>query len=92
MPIGFYYEEHPFRNHRLQLKKDDRIYILTDGFLDQFGGKSGRKFLKRNFKNLLKEIKDNSMQTQGEIIQKTFSEWKGDRSQVDDVLVLGIRI
>ena len=91
-PVGIYFEESPFTNHRIQLEKDDRFYLFSDGFGDQFGGDEQRKFLSKRFKKLLHSVQDKNMQEQKEIIEKTFSDWKGDNDQVDDVLVMGVRI
>ena len=70
----------------------DNIYLFTDGYLDQFGGKKGKKFKKTNFKKLLLSIEDQPMQEQSQIIQETFNKWKGDLEQIDDVCVMGVRV
>lgn len=94
LPIGTTFSEDfsTFRNNLLELHKNDIIYIFSDGFVDQFGGKRKKKFQSKRFKHLLLEIKEQPMQLQGEIIQKTFDDWKGDNIQIDDILVVGIRI
>ena len=92
MPIGFYYNENSFTNYKVQLEKGDLIYMFTDGYMDQFGGSAGRKFLKKNFKKIISEISVKPLKDQGKIIKSRFFEWKGYRNQIDDVLVLGIRI
>lgn len=52
-PVAVYYRETPFTNHTIQLQTDDRIYLFSDGYIDQNGGEKGKKFLKKNFKTLL---------------------------------------
>jgi hypothetical protein len=91
-PVGQYYDPKPFRTHSLQLQKGDTIYLLTDGFADQFGGADGKKF---KYKQLQEVIFANSaltMKEQGESLDKVFENWKGSLEQVDDVCVIGIRI
>lgn len=93
MPIGIFSSEAiPFTNHEIQLNTGDTLYMFSDGYPDQFGGKNGKKFTKKQFKQLLIEIQDKSMPEQKEILDKTIEEWQGDREQVDDILVAGIRI
>ena len=91
-PIGVYYEEVPFENHRIQLQKDDVFYLFSDGYVDQFGGKGERKFLTKRFKNLLYSVQDKNMQEQKEILENAFLNWQGKNDQVDDVLVMGVRV
>jgi hypothetical protein len=68
------------------------IYIFSDGFMDQKGGKEGKKYLSKNFKKLLMEIYAEPLQDQKMILDAVFSEWKGDNPQVDDVLIIGVRV
>ncbi|MCK4630642.1 MAG: SpoIIE family protein phosphatase [Bacteroidales bacterium] len=93
MPIGVSgIEEKSFRNNVVKMKKGDVLYIFTDGFPDQFGGPKEKKFKYKPFKNLLLEIHNKNMKEQREILESSFSDWKMDFEQVDDVLVIGIRI
>jgi serine phosphatase RsbU (regulator of sigma subunit) len=93
-PIGGLETEHrtPFTNHNVQLETDDCVYMFTDGFADQFGGDKGKKFMVKNFERQLTEINSESMEKQQAIIQEKFEAWKGNHEQVDDVLVIGIKI
>ena len=75
-----------------QLQKNDCIYAFSDGYIDQFGGEKGGKFKSQNFKNLLLSVSDKSMSEQCQIIDKNFEEWKGKYEQVDDVLIIGLKI
>lgn len=84
--------EKAFTNHVLQLEKDDCIYLFTDGYADQFGGENGKKLKYKNFQNFLIEINHLSMKEQQMELTNFFSKWKGDLDQVDDVLVIGIRV
>ena len=93
MPIGIHIiEKESFTNHEIDIKKGDIIYVFTDGYIDQFGGVKSTKFKITPFKEMLISIKDKSMKEQKEILETEFNKWKGDRDQVDDVLVMGIKI
>ena len=93
MPIGiFYHEKESFTNHTLQLQKDDTCYIFSDGYADQFGGKKGRKLMLSRFKKMLAVTSDRPLLVQKEYIEKKFDIWKGKNRQIDDILVIGIRI
>ena len=72
--------------------KVNTIYLFTDGFIDQKGGKGNKKYMSKNFKDFLLEIHDQPMQDQKEILDKTLLDWMGDNSQMDDVLVIGVRV
>ena len=93
MPVGINvnYKE-PFKTHEIQLEKGDIIYMFTDGYADQFGGPKGKKFRYKFFKELLISINGTSLKRQKEIVEQTFYKWKGDYEQVDDVLVMGIKV
>jgi len=80
-----------FEDYDVEIKKGDIIYMFSDGYADQLGGKRGRKFMKGRFKELLLEIHKEPMKKQKEVLGKTLKKWRGDIFQVDDVLVMGIR-
>ncbi|MFH2141242.1 MAG: tetratricopeptide repeat protein [Bacteroidota bacterium] len=92
MPVSVYPRMNPFSNFSTQIHSNDVIYIFSDGFADQFGGKSGKKFKYSKFKELILSIKDKSMKEQEVILDTTFEEWKGSHNQIDDVLVIGIKV
>ncbi len=93
MPIGIYiHEDCSFKKHTIQLKSGDSLYLFSDGYIDQFGGESGRKFLSKNFKQLLIDIQGQTMQDQKISLDSTLKQWMGTNNQVDDILVMGIRI
>ncbi len=81
-----------YTNHTLKLEKGDGVYIFSDGYADQFGGERGKKFMYKKFRNLLVEIKDLPAQQQRKILNQKFEEWRGIYEQVDDVLVIGVKI
>ncbi len=90
---GFYGEDlHKFENHKIDIQTGDTIYIFSDGFPDQFGGPKGKKFKYKNFKNLLLSIQGLSMTDQKQEIDKVLKDWIGNLEQLDDILVIGIRI
>ncbi len=91
-PIAIYSYEKAFTNHRFQLQKGDRLYSFSDGYPDQFGGENGKKFNAKRFKELLLDIRNNDMESQKKIINDNFIEWMGDIEQVDDVILLGLKI
>ena len=81
-----------FRNHKIKLEKGDCVYIFSDGYADQFGGKLNQKFFYQPFRELLVDIHQLSMEEQRLKLEKTISEWKGEREQTDDMLVIGVKI
>lgn len=92
MPVAYYEKMSDFTRFTMDMKQGDRVYMFTDGFPDQFGGPQGKKFKYRPFKDLLLEIHERPMEEQHRILNLIFDEWKGDLSQIDDVLVIGLRL
>jgi len=74
------------------LQKAVSGYMFTDGFVDQFGGPAGKKFMKARFKKLLSEHSNRNMSEQKKILDRTITKWMGQTDQIDDILVIGIRI
>jgi serine phosphatase RsbU (regulator of sigma subunit) len=92
-PIGLHHGENlPFTNHKISPEKGSSLYIFSDGYADQFGGAKGKKFREKQLKELLLSIQMKSMQEQEEVLLSTFQNWKGELEQIDDVLVIGVRI
>jgi serine phosphatase RsbU (regulator of sigma subunit) len=90
---GIQKEEHRvFTSHTIRFDEPTSFYILTDGFTDQFGGEKGRKYLLRNFKQLIEKIHFLPMEEQRTILEKEFVTWKGKEDQIDDVLVIGFKL
>jgi serine phosphatase RsbU (regulator of sigma subunit)/Tfp pilus assembly protein PilF len=93
MPVGKHDLDHmPFVGGEFDLQKGDIVYTLTDGFQDQFGGSKGKKFMIKKMREYVLSISHLPMQEQHEKLDETFSNWKGDLEQVDDVCVIGVRI
>jgi len=93
MPIGIYGQETtPFTKQKLNLQKGDCIYLFSDGYVDQLGGPNRKTFRVKRFRELLLGIQDQSMEAQKKILLKKLKEWQGDVEQIDDILVIGIRI
>jgi len=81
-----------FTNYTVRLQKNDTIYIFTDGYADQFGGGLGKKMMTAKFKEMLLSIQGMDMREQEKHLKDHFEEWKGHNEQVDDVLVIGVRV
>jgi serine phosphatase RsbU (regulator of sigma subunit) len=81
-----------FTNNIVQLKKNDTIYIFSDGYADQFGGPKGKKFMAGHFRDLLISVCQKPITEQKKVLNDTIENWRGDHEQVDDILVIGIRI
>jgi len=93
MPIGIHLNEKAdFTNHVCKFEKGDMIYLFSDGYVDQTGGDTKRKYLIVNFKTLLLSIHKKDLNEQKQILEDTLKEWKGNNEQVDDILVVGIQI
>jgi len=93
MPIAIHMNDHlPFTNNEINLEKGDTFYISSDGYADQFGGEDGRKFMSKKYKEMLLQIWDKPMDEQKEILNKVHIDWKGHHDQVDDILVMGVRV
>ena len=90
-PVGKRIDRHPFTNHRLKIQPEDIIYIFSDGYADQFGGPSRKKFKYRQFKETLVANHKKSMSDQKKILEETIMKWQGDLEQVDDICIMGIR-
>jgi len=91
-PIGVHWEEKEFTSHLIKLQENDSLYIFSDGFVDQYGGKKRKKFKTSNFKKLLLSVQAESMENQRELIEVAFEQWRGSNEQIDDVCVIGVRI
>jgi serine phosphatase RsbU (regulator of sigma subunit) len=92
MPIGKGIKMEPFTLYNLDCEIGDTIYILTDGFADQFGGPKGKKFKHEQIRNLIKECSSVPLHEQVSMFNETFESWRGLLEQVDDVTCLGFKI
>ena len=91
-PVGLYDKNEKYTSHKIDILPGDSFYLFSDGIVDQFGGDSGRKLKAVNFKKILLDICGESMEKQGQLIEKTFEDWKGNYSQIDDICVIGFRL
>ncbi len=91
-PVGVYMNETPYTNHTLQLQPDSIVYMFSDGFVDQFGGEIGRKYRSQRLKSFLFSIHNKPMNEQKQALELELTEWKGNCEQVDDILVMGLKI
>lgn len=91
-PIGNYTVENDFETHSIELASGDQFFLFSDGYADQFGGDKGKKLKSKPFKELLLSMKDKSPEEQKTLLTKQFEHWRGKFEQIDDVLVIGVRI
>ncbi len=100
MPIAIYEKMKPFTLHTVKMLDDDRIYLFSDGFADQFGGTKGKKFMYKNFKIALMETQSSEMENQKTLLDKQIEDWKACINsatnsffeQVDDICVMGVKV
>jgi ligand-binding sensor domain-containing protein/serine phosphatase RsbU (regulator of sigma subunit) len=93
MPVGKHDKDTiPFSTQAVDLQTGDMIFALTDGVPDQFGGPKGKKFSYRKLKELLMNNSEKSLGEQKQVLQRSVDVWKRDLEQVDDMLLIGIRL
>jgi serine phosphatase RsbU (regulator of sigma subunit) len=80
-----------FTNNEIAMMEDDMLYLFSDGYVDQFGGSSNKKFMYRRFRYLLMTIYRFPVEDQKSILEENIKTWMGDTSQVDDILVMGFK-
>lgn len=91
-PVGKDESENAFMEQEIKLHKGDSLYIFSDGFADQFGEVTGKKFKKKPFKELVLHINGNAMADQEKLLLQAFNVWKGNLEQIDDVCLIGVRV
>lgn len=91
-PIGFSHEMLPFTFETIQLEIGDRVYSITDGYADQFGGEFGKKYKSKHFEELILSIQDFDLDKQNKQLHAEFQQWKGNFDQTDDVCVFAIEV
>ncbi len=92
MPISRYFRMQDFTEHGIKLREDDVIYLFTDGFVDQLGGEKLGKYHKKKFQHFILSMSSYSMAKQRELLAKELSDWRGEYPQVDDILVVGLKV
>jgi len=93
-PIGAFVDNKilSFTNNEINIEEGDMIYLFSDGYADQFGGPENKKFFVKRFEDLLLEIHNKPLEEQKELLKTTLFNWMGANDQVDDVLVIGVKI
>jgi serine phosphatase RsbU (regulator of sigma subunit) len=93
MPVGKSHDDGgTFTYNEIGLQRGDMIYTFTDGYGDQFGGPEGKKFKHKQLREIFLEVSSLPISQQKEVVNRRFEEWKGHLEQVDDVLVIGVRV
>ncbi len=93
-PIGASVAEQPtlFTNNEIPYRSGDQLYLFSDGFADQFGGPDNKKFMYKRLREVLLSVSALSMEEQRKTLLSDFDEWKGEETQIDDVLIIGVRL
>ena len=89
---GFTEENQNFDTHWIKLQEGDTFYMTTDGYGDTFGGKTKKKLTTKKFKEILIGIQNKTLEEQERYLDDFIENWKGDTEQVDDILVIGMRL
>lgn len=96
MPIAIYERMEDFTNHDFQVHSGDTLYLLSDGYQDQFGGPENKKIMSKRLKQILSDNNNRPMSEQRDILDFTIEEWKNNFAvryeQTDDVTILGLKI
>ena len=92
MPIGRYVKSANFTRVKLNLKKNDIVYLFSDGCTDQIGGEKKRKIMSKNFRAKILEYSQNDLSTQKELLTKFIFDWKGNLEQTDDISLIAFKI
>ena len=89
---GHTLDEQHFDSHEIKLQQGDSIYLFTDGYADQFNGKTGKKIMTKRLKDFLLSIQSKTMREQKDSLEEFVENWRSGVEQVDDILILGIRL
>jgi serine phosphatase RsbU (regulator of sigma subunit)/ligand-binding sensor domain-containing protein len=92
MPIGHHLVMDEFQNNEIDVEKGDMLYTFSDGYQDQFGGENASKFMIKKLKEIMVELSDKPLEEQKHFFDETIESWKGPNDQVDDILLIGVRI
>ncbi len=92
MHIGLHHNFDLFKKQDIILEKDDTLYLFSDGFVDQPGGTLGKKLMNKRFKSMLLSVQNKTIKEQKGTIEKFLDRWKGNQEQIDDIILIGIKI
>lgn len=93
-PVGgmHYRNRNKYKDHVIEIQKGDKIFIFSDGLIDQLGGEEGKKWMSIGFMNFLEKNAALPLDQIERLIESTFREWMGDNKQIDDVILFGVEI
>jgi serine phosphatase RsbU (regulator of sigma subunit) len=91
-PIGSFEKSNPFTSNVLTLEKNDSLYLFSDGYSDQFGGPLDKKFSKARLKDLILQCAKLPIKEQHQLLLQTHLGWKGTKSQIDDITIIGLSV
>jgi serine phosphatase RsbU (regulator of sigma subunit) len=92
-PVGMHGEQlQKFNEYTVKLKRNDYVYLMTDGFSDQFGGIKNKKYKIKNMQSLLADISGMTSEQRASALKKEFQDWKGTQPQTDDVTIFGFKV
>ncbi len=89
--VGNDFDFDSFSTFSMKIRKDDIVYLFSDGYTDQFGGEEQKKFKFRRFRFILLSIHKLEPKKQKDKLKETFEKWKGSNDQVDDILIIGFK-
>ena len=92
MPVSFYQRMDPFTTREITLQKGDQLYLFSDGYAYQFGGEHRKKFKYGAFKRLIHDHSAASMNEQHKILSDTMNTWQRNYEQIDDMVIVGIKV
>jgi serine phosphatase RsbU (regulator of sigma subunit) len=82
----------PYTQTEFDLLPNDMVYLFSDGFVDQFGGENNKRYTSKALKKLFERIASNDVKTQKELIETEYQSWSAGRNQIDDILIIGLKI
>jgi len=92
MPVGVHPKENPFTDHKIKLQNGDCFYLFSDGIIDQFGAEINEKFKMKRLLTLIENNYSRIVEEQIQVIKNEFDNWKGTMEQLDDVLLIAIKV